>query len=88
MKHFLLGLLMGLSVLSCATRSYQVYNLRYRQGRLNDLKDSSKDLPISVCDDTIQSKANCYVLLRADYIKFRSDFIEIQQQLAACQKGK
>lgn len=86
-SSFIAGLSLGLLVVACASRSYPVYVLRYREGRLN-AHESKNDLPISVCDDTAQSRANCYVMLRSDYIKLSSDLIEIKNQLASCQKEK
>lgn len=85
MRNIALGILVSLLFVSCTSRSYNYYVLRYREGRLN-AHDPKDDLPISVCDDTVQSKANCYVVLRAEYIKIQSDLIEYRRQLAACQK--
>ena len=85
MRKFILGLGMGLILTACASFDYNVFVLRYKEGKLNS-KDPKNDLPISICDDTPQSKANCYVLLRADYIQVRSDFIEMQRRLKACEK--
>lgn len=87
MKKFLFGVSLGLVITACASFNYTVYVLKYREGRLN-AKDPSKDLPISVCDDTPNSKANCYVMLRSDYALLRSDYIEMQKRLKACEKSQ
>lgn len=86
MRKLLVSLGLLVSVVACAMRTYPYYILRYRQGTLNHPTDGSKSLPISECDDTALSRANCYVMLRADFIKLNSDLIEAQRQLAACQK--
>lgn len=85
LKGFALGLGLGLVLLSCASFKYNVYVLRYREGKLNH-KKPEKDLPISVCDDTPQSKANCYVMLRGDYQLLRADYIDMERRLEACEK--
>lgn len=87
LKPFALGLGLGLVLVSCASFKYNVYVLKYREGKLNG-KTEAKDLPISVCDDTPNSKANCYVMLRADYLLMRSDWIEMDKRLKACEKSK
>ena len=86
MRKFILGLGLGLVLVSCASFNYTVYVLKYREGKLN-AKDPKNDLPISICDDTPQSKANCYVMLRADYMQIRADYIELQRRLKACEKN-
>jgi hypothetical protein len=84
-KHFILGLSLGLALVACASREYKVYVLSTKDQTLRgpELRD---DLPISVCDETPQSKANCYVMLRAEYIKLRNDLIEYKRRLQACEK--
>ncbi len=72
----LLLALIGMLGLSCAHRpKYPIYVLRYKEGKLN-AHNPKDDLPISVCDDTAQSKANCYIILRGDYIRLMRDFTE------------
>lgn len=85
MKNFLIGLFIGLACVSCASVQYKVYVLKYRQGMLfaHLPKD---DLPISVCDDTAQSKAMCYVVLKDEYAKMLRDAAEKDRLLQACEK--
>lgn len=77
MKRFLqLIVLVGLVDCTSVQPSidYRVYVLNLKEQKLwaNDSKD---DLPISVCNDTLQSKANCYIFLREEYIKLRRDLV-------------
>lgn len=85
MKNFIIGLFVGLACISCATVQYQVFVLKYREGMLY-AHDQKNDLPISVCDDTPQSKANCYVVLRSEYQKMIRDMTEKDRRLKECEK--
>lgn len=78
-KQRLMNLLLVLILLgglssACSTLkvNYPVYVLRVKEGKLN-AHEEKDDLPLSVCDDTAQSKANCYVILRGDYIRLMRD---------------
>lgn len=86
MRGFILGLFLGLTLVACASFPYRHYVLHYRQGVLS-AHDPKDDLPISVCDDTIRSKANCWVMLEADFTQLQKDMIEQKKELDACQKG-
>jgi hypothetical protein len=86
-RNFLIGLFLGFTVISCASVQYTVYVLRFREGKLN-ARVAKDDLPISVCDDTAQSKANCYVILRSEYQKLLRDMAEKDRLLSACQRGQ
>lgn len=86
--YFATGLFLGLTLVACASFPYKHFVLHYRQGILSGPDPKGKqDLPISVCDDTIQSKANCYVMLRADFIQLEKDMDAQKRELDACQKG-
>ena len=88
MRAFIVGLFLGLTLTACATFPYKYYVLRYREGRLNGhASDGSQDLPISICDDTAASKANCFVMLRGDFIQLQKDMDAQKRELDACEKG-
>lgn len=87
MRNFILGLFLGLATISCASVQYKVYVLRYREGKLN-ARDPKDDLPISACDDTALSKANCYVITRSEYQKLLRDMAEKERRLIACEKER
>lgn len=73
----LLLVLIGLAGHSCTSTklNYPVYVLRVKENKLN-AHDPKDDLPLSVCEDTPQSMANCYVILRGDYIRLRRDLAD------------
>lgn len=75
-----LSTLMSLAGLSaCVSHlQYPIYVLNVKEQKLY-AHDSKNDLPISVCEETPQSKANCYVILRGDYIRLRRDLAEKQK---------
>lgn len=85
MNKFMLGLGLGLVLVSCGSTGYTYYVLKYREGKLN-ARNPKDDLPISICDDTARSKANCYVILRDEKIKIERDIIELRERLKACEE--
>ena len=63
---------------------YQVYILRVKENKLN-AKTELGDLPLTVCADTSDSKANCYVFLKKEYQKLMHDLVERDIKLKACE---
>lgn len=80
-------LILAVVLEGCATLPVYPVRVLHTKEHMLYAHDPKDDLPESVCDDTPQSKANCYVLLRADYIRWARDFAEKDANLKACQKG-
>ncbi len=80
MRLFLLLISLG-ALSSCSTRidppKYKVYVLRLEEKMLfaHEAKD---DLPLGVCGDTGESKANCWVFRRDEYLRLMRDLIELR----------
>lgn len=75
------------ALISCASTElqYRYFVLRSKEQKLN-AKDPKDDLPLSICDDTPESKAQCYVIRRDEFSKILRDLAEKDQRLKACEK--
>lgn len=84
MTKLFIMLMLAVGLSSCTTLSYHPYVLRLKDQKLN-AHEAKDDLPLSICDDTVDSKANCYVFRRVDYENLMRDLAEKTEELKACQ---
>lgn len=86
-RSFLLGLLLGITLVGCASFQYRYYGIVPSQGKLLGVKPSD-DKPLSMCEPDAQQRGKCVVLFTEEFERFVSDYLETKEQLKACQSGR
>jgi hypothetical protein len=90
-KRFILGAFSGVFLCACAatTFPYKYYALKADsyEGSLLGPKPED-DLPLSVCAPTAQDKAPCITVRRAEFLRIKSEYLDLIEQLQACQRDQ
>ncbi len=90
MKNLKSLTLLAALVSACATfdatppPEYTVYILNLKDKKLMG-KSESTDLQLTTCEDSLESKAQCFVFLKKDYEKLMKDFVERDIKVKACE---
>lgn len=92
MKRFLWAISGALLVTACgagASFNYRYYILKPSSydGRLVGDKPEH-DLNLAVCAPESGKQAKCLVMLKDAFLQLKSDYLQLQQQLKECQRGK
>lgn len=87
LKHFSLGLLLGIVLIGCAGFSYRYYGLDLPSydGTLLGPKPED-DISFSVCKPDDQSKGKCVVLKADEFFRLKQEYQDMQERLKACEK--
>lgn len=83
-KPFLIGLLLGITLVSCVSFTYDRYGLSLKNQRLLHYSKSDKDLPLNVCDETDGYK--CVVMFKDEFYQMKAEYEAIAAALKICEK--
>ena len=85
-RHFILGLLCGVSLLGCAGFTYRHYGLDLPSydGRLLGPTEA-QDKPFISCQPDAGNKGKCVVMFADEFFRMRQDYLETKRLLKECQ---
>ena len=86
---FLIGLIFSVVIAACATNPfpYDYYTVDLTdQKLLGPSSGAYPDLPLSACAPSETSKAPCIGLLTPTFEQLQKAYLDLQDQLIACQK--
>lgn len=88
-RHVVLGMLLGISLVGCAGFSYRYYGLSASSYEGSLLGPEPKDdKPFSLCSPTAQDKSPCVVLFSDEFFKLKQDLLETKERLKSCEEGQ
>lgn len=85
-RSFAIGVLSGLFLAACAgaTFPYHYYGIDLKDGKLLGPKPAD-DLDLAVCNAIPSNASPCIAMLSDSFLSLKQDYMEIQNQLNACQ---
>lgn len=88
-RSFSLGFICCLFLMGCMGFSYRYYGLSiasYTGTLLGPREQDDKNF--LTCEPTSDNKSPCVVMYTSDFLALKTDYLDIQNQLNACQHGK
>lgn len=84
-----MGALLATACGAAASYPYRYYVLQANsyQGKLLADKPEN-DLALAVCAPEAGKQGKCMVMLKDAYLQLKSDYLDLQNRLAACQRGQ
>lgn len=90
-KAFVFGTLFGLFLAGCVSANF-AYRWYYLEPVSYDGKllgpSPDKDIDLSVCKKDSKGAHSCVVMLKDEFKAVYLDYLDLQNRLAECQKGK
>lgn len=88
LKHFSLGLLLGIVLIGCAGFSYRYYGLDLPSYDGTLLGPEPKDdIDFKRCMPDDFDKNKCVVMLHEDAMRLKQDYLDTKDKLKACEKS-